>query len=198
LTFVKQCCELLSAVLQKKTNKQMKTLIISYSRSGNNHSLAEKIASEFSATHISLEEEQPRKFSAIAFDMLLNRAPRLHHKAFEPGNWDFIIFISPVWMGQLASPMRAILRQFKNKINRYAFISLSGGAKGPNPKLQPELEKRLGCPPEALHNLLIADLLPGEQEVTPEITENYKLKPEDLENLWKQIEHSFKTAVEIS
>lgn len=176
----------------------MKTLIISYSRNGNNQALAEKIASETSATHIMLQEDEPRKFSAIALDMALKRSPLLHHEAIEPTDWDYVIFISPVWMGQVASPLRACFRQFKNKINRYAFISLSGGAKGPNTRLQRELEKRLGRSPEALHNPLIIDLMPKDQEITPEQIDNYQLSSDDLEKLWKQIESSFKTTFELS
>jgi hypothetical protein len=70
----------------------------------------------------------------------------------------------------------------KTNRHRYAFISISGGADGPNPKLAGELEKRAGTEPGALIDLHIADLLPSDPKPTRKITSAYRINSEDIEN----------------
>lgn len=157
----------------------MKTLVISYSLTGNNETLAGAISSELSADYIRIEETKPRTYFSIGLDMLLNRTPNVNLTSEKIEDYDTVIFVGPVWMGKVASPFRAYFKKYKNRLNRYTYISLSGGADGPNTKLTNELIKRTGKEPLSVINLLITDLLPGDPKPTREEIESYRLKKED-------------------
>jgi len=161
----------------------MKTLVISYSLTGNNNTLAESISSELSADHVRISEPKPRTYFSIGLDMLFNRTPKIKTTSEKVEDYDKVIFVGPVWMGQIATPFRAYFRKYGNSLKRYAYISLSGGADGPNTKLAGELKKRTGKEPLAVFNLLIADLLPGDPKPSREETESYRLNKEEAEKI---------------
>ena len=97
--------------------------------------------------------------------------------------YDWVLFVGPVWMGQVASPFRVCFRQLSQQIGKYAFISICGGADGPNPKLADELEERLGKEPACLLDLHIADLLPSEPTPTRKDTMGYRITERDVKHL---------------
>jgi hypothetical protein len=101
--------------------------------------------------------------------------------------YDRVLFCGPVWMGQVASPFRACFKQLGPKIDRYAFISINGGADGPNPKLAGELEKRLGKGPVCVLDLHVADLLPAEPTPTRQDTMAYRISEQEVKDLTAQI-----------
>ncbi len=86
-------------------------------------------------------------------------------------------------MGHVASPLRAYFKHFKNRIEKFAFVSISGGADGPNPKLGNDLRKRLGKEPITIIDLHIADLLPSNPKPNREATSTYHLNDRDVKNL---------------
>jgi flavodoxin len=111
----------------------MKTLIVSYSLSGNNEALANSLTKSLNAEHITVTEPKHRSMGTIAFDVMLNRTPHVKPEHIDLAGYDLVIFLAPVWMGQVASPLRAYFKEYKNIIGNYAFVSISGGAEGPNP-----------------------------------------------------------------
>jgi hypothetical protein len=86
-------------------------------------------------------------------------------------------------MGHVATPFRACFQQLAPTIGDYAFVSISGGADGPNPQLAGELEERLGKEPVSLIDLHIADLLPSEPEPTRDDTMAYRITEADVRRL---------------
>lgn len=157
--------------------------VISYSLTGNNEALATSIAKALSAEHIKIIEPRPRNTLTIILDVLFKRTPRISLSADNVNANDVVLFVGPVWLGQVATPFRAYFDQLQHKINRYVFVSISGGANGPNPDLADELNKRLGKKPEAVINLYIADLLPLDPKPTIKITSAYHLNDRDVEIL---------------
>lgn len=173
----------------------MKITVISYSLTGNNEALAASIASEFSAEHISITEPKPRTNATIALDMLFNRTPKVNPMVNNVEDSDMVIFVGPVWMGQVAAPLRAYFKHLKTSLNQYAFISISGGADGPNPKLARELSKRVGKKPAAVINPHIVDLLPSDPKPTREDTSAYRLTDEDVRSLTNEIVKTLREAM---
>ena len=165
----------------------MKILVISYSLTGNNEALAKSIAKELAAEHIKVTEPKPRTTGTIILDTIFNRTPQVEPPAVELGNKDLIIFVGPVWLGQVATPLRAYLKRSNDRSTQYAFVSISGGALGLNPKLAGELKKRVGKEPAALINLFIADLLPPSPKPTSKETSAYRLNDKDIKNLTKTV-----------
>jgi hypothetical protein len=86
-------------------------------------------------------------------------------------------------MGQIATPFRACFKQLGQKIGKYGFTSISGGADGPNTKLADELEKRLGKEPACLIDLRIADFLPPEPKPTRKDTMAYRINEREVKHL---------------
>jgi hypothetical protein len=165
----------------------MKTTIISYSLTGNNATLAASIAKELGAEHIKIVEAKSRTTGTIFFDILFNRTPKVNPMPGGVGDSDLVIFVAPVWMGQVATPLRAYFRYFKDRPANYAFVSISGGADGPNPKLAAELSKRMGKEPAALIDMHIANLFPPDPKPTREVTMAYRLKEAEVKGLTEKI-----------
>ena len=165
----------------------MKVIVISYSFTGNNEALANSIAAEFSAEHIKITEPKPRTMGSIILDMLFNRTPLVNPIVDKVEDYDLVFFVGPVWMGQVAAPFRAYFKHLKDRLGQYAFISISGGALGPNPKLAGELNKRLGKEPTVLIDLHIADLLPSNPKPTMKDTSAYRLNDSDIKVLTNTI-----------
>lgn len=165
----------------------MKTTVISYSFTGNNKALANSIALELQAEHIIITEAKTRTFGTIALDMLLNRTPKVYPALNSVDISDLILFVGPVWMGHVAAPLRACFKVLKSNLKQYAFISISGGADGSNPKLTADLNKRLGKKPAAVIDLHKSEILPSNPKPTREDTSSYILIKEDIEVLTKRI-----------
>jgi multimeric flavodoxin WrbA len=165
----------------------MKIIVISYSFTGNNAALANSIAAEFAAEHIKITESKPRTMGAIILDILFNRTPKVNPIIENVEDHDLVLFVGPVWMGQVAAPLRAYFKRLKVRLSKYAFISISGGALGPNPKLAGELNKRVGKVPAALIDLHIADFLPSDQKPTMKNTSAYHLSDRDVKSLTNTI-----------
>ena len=124
----------------------MKTICISYSLTGNNDALAASIASKLGADHVKVTDAKKRTMGMTAFDMLLNRTPQISMPEVNMADYSRVVFFAPIWMGQIASPLRGCFKKLSSGIGTYAFISLSGGAGGADitAKLTKDLEKRLG------------------------------------------------------
>lgn len=165
----------------------MKAILISYSLSGNNAKLAEKIAQETGIKILRLTELKPRGMWTIGWDILTDRTPRINDIREDLTGYDLVIFSGPVWMGHVASPFRAVFKKFRNQLPKYVYLSISGGADGDNEHLESELTQRLGAAPEAVIDLHIADLLPGTPKPERKDTMNYHLEEPDLRRLTKEV-----------
>ena len=173
----------------------MKIIVISYSLTGNNEALAKSVAEEFAAEHIKITEPKPRNTGSIMLDMIFNKTPQVQPTPDKLDNYDLVLFVGPVWMGQVAAPLRAYLKHLKTNPGRYAFISISGGAINTNPKLAGELKKRSGKEPIALIDQHIADLLPSDPKPTMKTTSAYRLNDGDMKKLTDTIVKTLKETI---
>lgn len=161
----------------------MKIVVISYSFTGNNEALAGSISKELTVKHIRITEQRTRTMGTIILDILFGRTPQINPITDKIESNDLIVFVGPIWMGQIATPFRAYFKNFKDNIDQYAFVSISGGAIGPNSKLDGELKKRLGKKPTALIDMHIADLLPPNPKPAMKDTQSYRLNSQDIKKL---------------
>jgi flavodoxin len=164
----------------------MKTLVISYSLTGNNERLARSLSAALGAEHVSITEPGKRSMGTIALDNLFKRTPKVAVPAVKPEEHGLVVFVGPVWMGQVASPFRGCFRELGPHIGKYAFVSICGGADGPNTKLVAELTNRLGKEPAALVELHKADFLPPEPKPTRNDTMNYHINEQQVKQLTEQ------------
>lgn len=161
----------------------MKLSVISYSLTGNNEALARSVAEKCGAEHFKISEKKPRTMGTIVFDLLLNRTPKVQPSPDVLDPCDTVLLFGPIWMGSVATPLRACLETLKKNHKKYAFISISGGADGPNPKLADELKKKTGREPFALIDLHIADLLPADPKPERKDTSEYRITKADIDKL---------------
>ena len=173
----------------------MKAVVISYSLTGNNEDLAKNLAKKMVAEHVSIAEPKPRTMGTIVSDIVFGRTPKIRMPEMMANEYDLVVFVGPVWMGQVATPFRACFRQLSPKVGTYAFASISGGADGPNPKLADELKKRLGKEPVTVIDLHIADLLPPVPKPTRKDTSAYRVNEKDVRYLTDTIQAALNTTI---
>ncbi len=161
----------------------MKIAVVSYSLTGNNEALAQKIADDFSASHIKIAETKKRTMGTIIGDTILGRLPKSMPAPQTLKTYDLVLFLAPIWLGKIASPLRSYLKHIKSGESKYAFFSISGGALGNNPKVPAELIKRTGAAPVAFADMHIADLIAPGEKVTMQQTSDYKINDSDIEKL---------------
>jgi hypothetical protein len=184
-----------SAPSVRSGGSEMKVLVISYSFTGNNGDLAARVAAGLGAEHVQIVERKRRTMSKIVLDVVLSRTPKVVLPVEDVQGYDWVLFCGPVWMGQVASPLRACFQRLGPQIARYGFISICGGADGPNPKLADELTGRLGKEPACLVDLHIADLLPPEPAPTRNDTMAYRLTDRDVSRLAERVVAALPQAV---
>jgi flavodoxin len=176
----------------------MKILVISYSLTGNNQKVATKLTNDLNADHIQITEPTKRKILRTALDVLFNRTPKIEPAELQVDDVDLVIFVAPIWMGKVAFPLRRCFKQVKNQLDRYIFISISGGAMGPNPKVPKELTKRLGTEPLLVIDKQIVELLPKDPaDITREDTSEYCLNPREVEQISQEILERIHEHIEI-
>jgi hypothetical protein len=129
---------------------------------------------------------------------MFRRTPKILMPVERAEEYDLVVFVGPVWLGQIATPFRACFKQLGPEIDKYAFVSISGGADGPNPKLADELKNRLGKEPVCLLDLHIADLMPSEPAPTRDDTMAYRLPEEDVERLTDMAAEALHNSMESS
>ncbi|OPA74590.1 hypothetical protein BVG16_22755 [Paenibacillus selenitireducens] len=173
----------------------MKIIVISYSFTGNNEALASCVAKELPAEHIRISEPKSRTMGTIILDMIFSRTPLVQPAPDILGNYDFILFFGPVWMGQVAAPLRAHFKYLKTHPHKYGFISISGGADSTNPKLTGELRKRTGVDPAVFIDMHIADLLPANPKPARKDTSAYQLDDVDMKKLTHTIMKMLKDVI---
>lgn len=161
----------------------MNIAIVSYSYTGNNDALAECIAQDLSAKHFKVQAQKPVTTGTIMLDMLLGRTPKVQPDPVTLKPYELVLFVAPVWMGSVASPLRAYFRYLKSSPQSYGFLSISGGADGENPKLHSELVKRTGVSPLLILDQHIHDFLPPDPKPTRKDTSAYQISEAETKQL---------------
>ena len=161
----------------------MNIAVLSYSFTGNNEALAESVAKKLSGEHIRITTLKPFKMSTLIMDMIFASVPKVQPFPDILQKYDLVLFFGPIWMGQVASPLRAYLNYLKQNPMPYGFLSISGGADGGNHKLSDELLQRTGKHPELLVDQHIALLFPSNHQVTRKETSFYRINETDIKIL---------------
>jgi hypothetical protein len=110
----------------------MRTLVVYYSFTGNTRNVAERAARDLGADIAEVlsarYESGGLRFLLAAFDSWRGRLPAIGVSGPLPDEYDFVLLMSPVWVGHAATPMRAYLAQNHGKIKRAAFLLTCAGS----------------------------------------------------------------------
>lgn len=99
----------------------MKTLVVYYSRKGSNHYLAHRIANDLSAD---IEQIRPRMNVFLFFLMNIHLGIRSLRK--QPGEYNRVILVGPIWMGKFVPPLRSFVKKYDRQIRKLVFVTCCG------------------------------------------------------------------------
>ncbi len=135
----------------------MKTLVIFYSRTGTTRKVAKAISK---ALKSDIKEIFPKRefkgffgFFRGGFEAVMRKTPKI--KPLKKLEYDLVVIGSPVWAGNMASPVRTFLT--KQKPKKVAFFATSGGDIG---KTFSEMQK-ISKKPIAIFNLKTTQVKKG-------------------------------------
>jgi hypothetical protein len=109
-------------------------LVVCYSYTGTARRLAQLLCSHHGWPMGEVVEERPRAGAAgtlrCVIDSLLRRRPAVRYEGPDPGDFHTVVLVSPIWMYQLAAPMRSFVAGRRQELRRVAavFTMNFGGA----------------------------------------------------------------------
>jgi hypothetical protein len=111
-------------------------LVIVYSYTGTSRQVAELLCSQQSWQLASVTEVRPRSGALgslrCVLDSFFRRQPAIHYDGPPPGDFDAVVLVSPIWMLQLAGPMRSFVARQRYRLPDVAVLSVMGGQGAPN------------------------------------------------------------------
>ena len=112
--------------------RQMKSLVVAYSLSGQSRAVAAALARELGAE---LEEIRCDRYTRgfwgfirAAYDSLAGRLPPIESSRCDPTHYDLVVIGGPIWASHPATPVRAYMRNEAGRLSRVAFFLTYGGS----------------------------------------------------------------------
>lgn len=130
-----------------------KNLVVFYSLTGTTRKLARKMAEMAPCDIEEIHETRSRNpkglrgFVKSVFDVMAGRNSKIEELINDPINYDHIVIGTPVWAGQLASPIRAFFNKYNEDLKKVSFFCTYGGRGGI--KTLHQMEKICGQPPHS-------------------------------------------------
>ncbi len=109
-------------------------LVVYYSRTGHTQQVAEAIASTFDADLEAIGDVKSRLgllgSPRSAVEGLLGRLTGIRKVEKDLEQYDLVVLGTPIWSGNMSSPMRTYLTQQHGKFRQVAFFCTEGGIGG--------------------------------------------------------------------
>lgn len=100
-----------------------KTIVVYYSKKGNNRFLAKKVAQKLQCD---TEELKPRLNAQLPLLMGISFGNKKIQKNIS--DYDRVILCGPIWMGKFIAPLKNFVKTHKEKINKLVFITCCGSS----------------------------------------------------------------------
>ena len=166
----------------------MKTLLVYYSFTQNNELLAKTIQTRLGCEMLKIETIRKRSTFSIFLDRIFGRKPSIRKYNLSMMEYDQFVFVGPIWMGQIASPLKTFLYQERDVIKRYSFITLCGGLPGQKEKIEAELTSIVQMHPENVTELWISDIVSASVTKDAKNISAYRIGPEEMEKFTTKID----------
>ena len=111
------------------------TLIVYYTYTGNSRQLAHLLAAQHRWPVGEVIEKRPRNglgYVRCILDSVFRRRPAVRYEGPDPSNFETVVLVAPVWMQQLAGPMRSFVSEQRSHIGRVAVLMTMGARGGSN------------------------------------------------------------------
>jgi len=99
----------------------MKTLVVYFSRTGNNRLVANKLAHDL---HADMEEIKPRVGGLLP--VLLGLSFGIKPMEKHPNNYNQVVLVGPIWIGNFLGPMKSYVKKHKKDIAKLWFVTSCG------------------------------------------------------------------------
>ena len=108
------------------------TLIVFYSYTGNSRRLAQMLSAQQGWPMGEVVELHPRSGGFTGFvrciaDSLLHLRPCVLYRGPQPSSFKTVVLVAPIWLQQLAGPMRSFLADKRSSIRQSAVFTTMGG-----------------------------------------------------------------------
>lgn len=111
----------------------MKTLIIYYSRTGNNKKLAEELKDKLNCDIEEIIDKQNWKgflgFIKGGYNSIKKNESDIEEGKLNPWDYDLILIVTPFWVGLIPPPTRTCLVKNKDKFRKVALAGVSGNGR---------------------------------------------------------------------
>jgi len=109
----------------------MKALVVFYSRTGITKEVAVLISEELDCDIEEIFDVKTRKgilgFIKSCIESAFRIMPKIKESGVDPKTYDFVIIGTPIWVGNMASPVRTYLSQNNEKLDKVAFFCTMQG-----------------------------------------------------------------------
>ncbi len=109
----------------------MKTLVVYYSRTGNTRKVASAIADKLGADHEEIVDRKKRSgpmgWVKAGRDAGLKKLTKINEPEKDPTKYDLVVIGTPIWNGNISSPIRTYIDQNKLKFEHVAFFCTCAG-----------------------------------------------------------------------
>lgn len=126
-----------------------KILVVVYSYTGTSRRLAQLLCSQLGWPLGEIVEVRTRAGATgtlrCVADSLLRRRPLIRYAGPDPGDFEAVVLVSPIWAYRLAGPMRSFVADSRADLRRFAVASVMGSRGAPNAVA--EVSDLLGRPP---------------------------------------------------
>lgn len=166
----------------------MKTLLVYYSLTQNNEMLAKMLQKQLDCDIFKIETLRKKSNFSIVLDRLLGRKPSIKKHNLSLKDYDHFVFVAPIWLGQLASPLKTFLYQERKAIKSYSFITLCGGLEGQKEIVEAELISILRQGPANFTDLWISAIVDKSVPKDANTISAYRMGPEEIEKFRTKID----------
>jgi flavodoxin len=107
-------------------------LVVYYSRTGYTRTLAGKIAEAVKADVETLDDGRDRRglwgYLRCAREAINKRTIEIQPAAYGPSAYEVVVIGTPVWAGNISSPIRSYITSHQRQLNAVAFFCTQGGS----------------------------------------------------------------------
>jgi hypothetical protein len=111
--------------------KGRKILVVYYSRTGNTEKVAKDIAAGLNAVLEKIDDNQKRSgvfgFLSSGREAAAKKLIKILPSRNDPKKFDIVIIGTPVWAGEISSPVRAYVTEYKGSLSNVSCFATSGG-----------------------------------------------------------------------
>ena len=111
-----------------------RALVVCYSLTGHTQRVADAVAARLGATLEPIRETRPRAgvagYLRAGWEALRKRPAGIVPATHDPGDYDLVVVGTPVWAGNMSSPVRAYIDAHAGRLRHVAFFCTQGGSGG--------------------------------------------------------------------